>query len=461
VNRTERISRYIADATATPLDDAVARRASLHLLDTLASIVACRDLEPAVVARRYVGTRSPAPGGGDGRSATVLGTSQRASVVDAVFAGAMTGHAAEINDFVPSVFVQPGPAVIATAIGVGEATGASGADVLRAVVAGYELCVRVLQAVGTANLRRTGLASHGVGPCFGSAATAAALLGLPAPSVAQVLSLAAQQAAGSWQWLLDEEHVEKAFVFAGLGARNGVDAALLVEAGFRGVTDVVDRPGTWFTSPVLADVDGDGDLDRLVDGLGETSVFPLVACKRYPVGGPTQPAVEALLDLSAAGVEAVEVDHVLVEMPGRWEAFRDAAMPALNLPYLAALILLEGGLDFTAAQSRDRLREDAAVHAVMGRVEVRHDPAQEAGPGEERTESARVRVTLRDGSTHERFVPHVAGFPSHPLSAGEVEAKAIALVEPHLGGSGAAALVEACRHPDRLDASAFAALVAR
>jgi hypothetical protein len=97
----------------------------------------------------------------------------------------------------------------------------------------------------------------------------------------------------------------------------------------------------------------------------------------------------------------------------------------------------------------------------MGRVEVRHDPAQEVGPGEERTESARVRVTLRDGSTHERFVPHVAGFPSHPLSAGEVEAKAIALVEPHLGGSGAAALVEACRHPERLDASAFAALVAR
>ena len=112
-SRTETISAYIAEATAMPLADEVRRRASLHLLDTLAAVVACRDLEPAAVARRYVRRRSGTPG--DAGSATVLGTAERAPLVDAVFAGAMTGHAAEINDFVPSVFVQPGPSVVAAA----------------------------------------------------------------------------------------------------------------------------------------------------------------------------------------------------------------------------------------------------------------------------------------------------------------------------------------------------------
>ena len=97
----------------------------------------------------------------------------------------------------------------------------------------------------------------------------------------------------------------------------------------------------------------------------------------------------------------------------------------------------------------------------MERVEVRHDPGQESGPGAERTESARVMVWLRDGEVHERFVPHVLGFPSHPMGADDVEAKALDLVVPHLGARRAEALVEACRHPERYSAADFAALVAR
>ena len=458
--RTARLSRYIAGAATADLDDATRRLAALHLLDTLAAIVACRDLEPAVVARRYVARRT----GDDGSSSsgvTILGTTERAPVIEAVFAGAMTAHAAEINDFLPSVFVQPGPAIVATAIGVGELVGASGAAVLGALVAGYEVAARVPRALGPNNLRRAGLASHGVGPCFGVATVAASLLGLPATSIPDVLSLTAQQASGSWQWLLDVDHIEKAFVFAGLGARNGLEAALLVEAGYRGVPDVLDRPGTWFTADPFGDERGDGDLDALVEGLDAPYALAMTAYKRHPVGGPTQPAVEALLDLAGNGLGAADVDRVLIEMPGRWEAFRDAAMPALNLRYLAAVILLDGRLDFVAAQSLDRMTNDPEVHAVMERVEVRHDPGQESGPGAERTESARVTVSLRDGGTLERFVPHVLGFPSHPMGADDVEAKALDLVVPHLGAQRAQALVEACRHAETHSAADFAALIAR
>lgn len=459
MNRTEQVSDYIAGATARPLQETTRRLASLHLLDTLAAMVACRDLDAAVVARRYVANRVGTSHAG-ARAATILTTSERAPLVDAVFAGAMTGHAAEINDFVPSVFVQPGPSVVATAIGVGEVVGARGAELIGAIVAGYELAVRVPMALGVGNLRRAGIANHGVGPCFGAAATASALLGLRPESIPHVLSLVAQQAAGSWQWLLDVEHIEKAFVFAGMGARNGLEAALLVEAGFRGVPDVLDRDGTWFTAAPFTG-DGDGDLDALVDRLDEPAALTAAAYKRHPVGGPVQPAVEALLELVAGGIDAHEVQRVVIEIPGRWQAFRDAAMPALNLPYLTAVILLDRRLDFEAAQSLERMRSDPAVRDLMVRVDIRHDAAQEGVPGEPRPESARVTVVLRDGSTHQRFVPHVLGFPSHPMRDADVEAKAVELVAPRLGPARADALVAACRTPDDHDAATFAALVAQ
>jgi 2-methylcitrate dehydratase PrpD len=450
-DRTAVVSSHVAESVDRPLPEEVEGLVGLHLLDTLAAVVACRDLEPAVVARRYVGAHAS--------GSTVLGTSDRAPLVDAAFAGAMTAHAAEINDFMPAVFVQPGPAIVAAALAVGERVGARRSELLRAVAVGYDLAYRVPLGVGSSNLRRAGIASHGVGPCFGAAAAAAALLRLDARRVADVLSLTAQQSSGSWQWLLDVQHIEKAFVFAGLGARNGTQAALLVEAGFRGVPDVLDRPGTWFTSPAFDHPGGDGDLDALADGLGGPTALRAAAFKRYPVGGPTQPAVQALLELQPS-VGVADVERVVIELPGRWEAFRDAAMPALNLRYLSAIILLDGHLDFTAAQSLERMASDVSVAALMARVDVRHDPAQEAPPGEARTESARVTIELGDGRRLERFVPHVAGFPSHPMSAEDVQAKAIELTAPHLGDRRARALVESCLTGET-DAASLASLVAR
>lgn len=437
VQVTPALAAFIAGAQGRAPAPEHAELGRRHILDTLAAIVACRDLEPAVLARNYARSLS----GGAGLSAvTILGTEDRAGLVDAVFAGAMTGHGAEINDFIPSAFVQPGPAVVAVALALAEARDLSGADVLRAVIVGYELAGRTPKALGVDNLRRAGIANHGIGPLFGAAATAASLLGLSEDQVAHVLTYCAQQASGSWQWLLDVEHIEKAFVFAGMGARDGLQAALMVEAGFRGVRDSLDHPSGWMRASIFSG--GDADRGYLVEDLGVRSELPLTAYKRYPVGGPTQPAVEALLALRER-IGTAEVASVLIEMPGRWQAFRDAAMPALNLRYLAAIILLDGRLDFVSAQSLERMRGDAAVHALMNRVEIRHDPAQEAEPGQPRTESARVIITCADGRCETAYVPHVLGFPSHPMGQAEVVAKALELMTPALGQARAQAVVEA------------------
>jgi 2-methylcitrate dehydratase PrpD len=315
-------------------------------------------------------------------------------------------------------------------------------------VTGYELACRVPKALGPRNLRVAGLASHGVGPVFGAAAAASALIGLPARQVASVWALCAQQASGSWQWLLDVDHHEKAFVFAGMGARNGLQAALLVEAGLTGVAGALDHPGAWLGAGPFGRPGSDLDRAALIDGLGTSFQLPLVGIKQFPVGGPTQPAVQALLLLIADPRPPVdEIDAVRIEMPGRVGAFATAGMPALNLPYLCAVILLDGHLDLDAAQSRTRMTGDPAVRALMDRVTVVHDPDQEREP---RAESARVTITCRDGSSLTAFVPEVVGYPSHPLPEDLVVAKARGLLAPALGEAGADRVIDLVGSIDEL-----------
>ena len=451
---TDAISRFIAGASTASFGDEIRELARRHVLDTLASIVACRDLEPAEVARRYALANSAHPQG-----VSILGTTERVSLVDAVFASAMAGHGAEINDFMPSVFVQPGPAVVSTTLCLAAVRGCTGDEAIRAVIAGYELAARVPRALGIRNLRRAGLANHGIGPVFGAAAAASSLTHLSPTQVGDVLSCCAQQASGSWQWLLDVAHVEKSLVFAGMGARNGIQAVLLVEAGYRGVPDSLDHPDGWWRAGPFGG--GDADPGALTDDLESPAALHDAAYKRFPVGGPTQPAVQALLDL-VDEVDPGDIASVHIAMPGRADAFRDAAMPALNLRYLSALILTDRRLDFESAQSLERMHHDAEVNARMGTVDVVHDPDQETGTGRDRVESARVTVTMRSGQPIERYVPHVRGFPSHPFDRAEVEAKARDLMVPHLGAVRVDEIVDACRQLDRLDrADLLVELIAR
>ncbi|MDZ4371437.1 MAG: MmgE/PrpD family protein [Phenylobacterium sp.] len=435
------LSRFIAGSPDALIPEETRDLAKRHILDTLAAIVACRDLEPSVLARKFALEQS-----GDARrnAATILGTTDRAALIDAVFASAMAGHGAEINDFIPSSFVQPGPSIVSTTLALAELRGGSGDDVVRAVVTGYELAGRIPRALGIDNLRRFNIANHGIGPVFGVAAAAASMMRLPEDRIGDLLSYCAQQAAGCYQWLLDVEHIEKSFVFAGLGARAGLQAALFVEAGFRGVRNALDHPSGWMGSATFTGPGSDGDRAYLVDDLGVRSELPLTAYKRFPVGGPTQPAVQGLLELLPQ-IQVDDVEVIRIEMPGRWEAFRDAEMPALNLRYLTSIILLDGELDFVAAQSLERMHGDAAVRALMERVEVVHDPKQEHGSGEPRRESARVIIQHKSRERLELFVPYVVGFPSHPMSRADVESKALGLLTPQLGAERADAVVARVR----------------
>ncbi len=457
---TARLSAFVADSGASDWPADVLELGRRHILDTIASIVVCGDRDSARLAREFAVRHS----GAIAHGAPILGTKLRASLPDAVFASSMTAHGAEINDFCPSAFVQPGPAIVSAALCVGEIDRAPGDRMLRAVIAGYELACRLPKALGIDRGRWLGYSSHGFGPVFGTAATVASLRRYPRATVNHMLSYCAQQVSGSMQWLLDVGHVEKSFVFAGMPARNGVHAALLAEAGFTGVADSLDATGGWFRSRQFS-AEGAGGSERsdydpnyLVEGLGARFELPLVAYKRFPVGGPTQPVVQAMIELIPR-VNRETIERIDIDMPGSVAAFRNAEMPALNLPYLCAVILIDGTLTFEMADSLERKTSDAAVGDIMRRVVVRHDPAQEAKP---RKESARVTISMTDGRSESAFVEHVRGYPPNPMSHQDVEEKARELMSPPLGADRASALIDLVWRIDALpDVGVLVAAMAR
>jgi len=446
------LTRYIAASQTATLPAETVELAKRHLIDTLAAIVACRDLDAAVTGRRFALAQSAGA-----KVSPLLGTRERATLLDAVLGSGMTAHAAEINDFCPSAFVQPGASIVPTVLCLGDARNVSGAVLLRAMIVGYELSCRLPKALGIRNLRDGVLANHSVGPILGSAAAAASLIGLPAERMNHLYSYFVQQASGSWQWLRDVEHIEKAFVFGGMPARRGVECALLAESGFTGVGDpFVGDPG-WLNSSLFTGSKSDFNPDYLVTDLGKRFELPLVGYKRYPVGGPTQPVIELMLGL-VKDVPAKRVRKVRIEMPGRTGAFAAAEMPALNLPYLCSIILADGKLDFVAAQSRQRFLHDAAIRTFMRNVEVIHDPKQEAEP---RIESARVILTLDDGSNVERFLEHVKGFPEHPFEREDVLSKARELMTPQLGEKRTETVIAAVWNVEKMQAKELTRLIAR
>lgn len=429
---TEPLAKYISESQFTTIPDDVVELAKRHILDTLASMVVSSQLKPSRLGRQFALFN-----GGKADTAHLLTTNQTTTLLDAIFANAVTAHAAEINDFCPSAFVQPGPPIISTVLSIGETLKASGEEIINAVVIGYEIACRLPKALGTMNLRTAGLSSHGVGPTFGSAAAAAALLKLPKSSIGYVLAYCVQQASGSFNWIRDEEHIEKAFLFAGMPARNGASAALLVNKGFTGVENPFKGTPNWLLSSIFIGIDSDLDLKKLIHNLGIDYEMPLVAYKRYPVGGPIQASIEGLLELLKK-IDRTSVAKIEIKMPGNIYIFSDAVMPALNLPYLAAVILEDGDLSFNMAQSHERMSSET-IRKKMDFVTLIHDPNQEKDP---RVESALVKVILENGEHHEIFIEHVLGFPERPMNHEDVENKARSLITPILGDSKANKLIE-------------------
>ena len=433
---TRRLSEYVAGALTRPLPDAVVEKARHHILDTLAAMVSGSQLRPGLMAIGYVASLGGVP------EASVVGTRLRTSAANAALANGMLAHADETDDSHAPSRTHPGCAVIPAALAVAERNRASGEKFLRAVVLGYDVAARMNYAIGADALAAASRSTHSVGGVFGAGAAAAALLGLDAAQVRHVMSYCAQQASGVGCHVRDSEHIEKAFDFGGMPARNGVTAATMVAHGFTGVDDVFSGERNFFEAYAPAP-----DPTRLSEALGERFEIAATNIKKWSVGSPAQSALDALTHLVEHDKPALdEIAVIRVHLPARSARTVDnAPMPDVNVQHLMALLLVDGRLTFHTVHDAARM-SDEAVLSVRRKTEL--VPSQELMEARPRRQAV-VEIALRDGRTLSHRTIAVRGTADNPMTRAEVEAKALPLMAAVLGPERAEKLVAACRSIER------------
>jgi 2-methylcitrate dehydratase PrpD len=426
------LSEYIARAPKRALPAEVVEKARHHILDTLAAMISGSRLAPGRAAIAYV------KGLGGAREASVAGSRIVTSSVNAALANGMLAHADETDDSHAPSRNHPGCAVVPAALAAAERSHANGEHFLRAVVLGYDVAARVNYALGPDAFAFAGRMTHSFGGTFGAGAAAGALMRFDASQARHLLSYCAQQASGVGASVRDADHIEKAFDFGGMPARNGMTAAGMVAAGFTGIDDIFSGERNFFEAYAAAP-----DPTKLSEGLGVRFEILSTNIKKWSAGSPAQSAIDALLHLmEASALTASDIKTITVHLPrGSDRTVDRTPAPDVNVQHLLSMLLIDRTLTFRSIHDHARLR-DPRVRALAARIRlVGSEELLRARPRRQ----AIVDVERRDGTRMSHRIVAVRGTADNPMDRAEVEAKARDLMSGVLGAKRTETLILAIR----------------
>ena len=424
------LSTYMSEARNRALPEEIVEKVAQHILDTFAAMISGADLPPGRAAINFARTY-----GGE-KICTVAGSSVLCGPIEAALTNGMLAHSDETDDSHAPSQSHPGCAIVPAAFAVGEKFGITGGQLLRAVALGYDVGPRVTMTLGALRLRSEGHKStHSIAGVFGAAAAAACAASLTTQQMRWVLDYTAQQSSGIYAWQRDTEHIEKAFVFAGMPARSGATAALLVHAGWTGVDDILSG-----TDNFLLAYSPEADPAGLVEKLGTRYEITRTNIKKWTVGSPIQAPLDAMeILMKRRPFTPDQVQSVVVRLAGSEAGIvNNRTMPDISLQHMIAVMLVDKTVTFHAAHDTARM-QDPAILKQRSKVRlVMDEELEKRMPSRE----AIVEVTLADGTVLRERVEAVRGTAENPMTREEVVAKARMLIAPATGEAACTKLID-------------------
>lgn len=412
VSVEERLSAFVVETPPEAIPDAARSAATVQVFDTVGVTVAAAAEPAGRIVTDLVESLGGAP------QASVLGTHVRTSMVQAAWANGTFAHLLDFDDV---GFSHPTATILPAALAVAEDRDASGAELLGAMVLGYEVFER-LAASGRPDDPRLRRRGYHPTPIYGAlAATAAAgrLLGLTVDQLVIAFGLAATDASG----LTQQFGTWGKGIHAGNAARTGVFFAQLAGRGYWG-----DERGISGPRGLFAALHGEGryDFSGIDDALGDrwSILDPGLALKAYPACGSTRRAADAVLQIASepgydpAAVERIVVDvhpHVFNQLQFRapTKGFRGK----FSLDYTVAAAALDRRLTIESYSDESALRP--TLRAMIARVELREHPEWEIGRWREQP----VEVRFTDGRVVHASVSTPKGTRANPMTRDEIVAK--------------------------------------
>ena len=338
-NASKAIRDWMYSTSFEDIPPEVRRFAILAMYDAIGGNLACSMLPVVHRMVDFVNILGGAP------DCSMIGFPVRTSAVNAALVNGTLGHADEVDPVGGDMGAHIMAATMGAALAVGQLAGASGQEVVRAVILGSELARRVQRVASQA--RRSGNPVAGPidgGNTMGAAGSAGIALGLSPDQIDVTLSLAATMACGITPFTREEGHMVKSFVRGGVGAKNGAAAALLAKVGYDAPRDIFDGPQGFSHSRLGVEQPG----PEFLEGLGEEYGISKLILKRRCGGGPNQAPSQALLELMAEhGLSAGNIQDMQVEVEqGGFDTMTYVRHSSIHGKTVLALAAVYGGLGF-------------------------------------------------------------------------------------------------------------------
>ncbi|MGO9930853.1 MAG: MmgE/PrpD family protein [Steroidobacteraceae bacterium] len=434
---TAALARFTSCLRFADLPPEVVIRTPLLVLDCIGNAVrARRDSEstPSLLA----GVR--AMGLTDGK-ARVFADPECYSPAGAVLVNATLAHSLDFDDTHAAAIVHPGASIIPAALAAAEMTDASGAETLTAIVAGYEVALRLALALPAGAHYDRGFHPSATCGVFGAAASAARVFRLNESQTASAFGIALSQSAGSLQFLANGAWTKRFQV--GWASMAGFAAATLAREGFKGAAEPIEGEYGFLRSYAPAPQPGRvlRDIGRIWE-LMQTGVKPYPSCRWGHAGVDAAIAMRSEYGLRAEDIEAVTLGisragMLLVGEPADKKINPTNIVEAqFSGPFVIASALAAGKMEWDSY----KLLDDPATRALMRRVRCENDPDIEA----EFPANMSGKLTVKSkGRTVTKTVIVPKGEPANFLSDMELGAKYSGLVEPVIGVGAGARLAKA------------------
>jgi 2-methylcitrate dehydratase PrpD len=414
---TRALAEFVATLRYDNIPATVIEGAKDLFVDWMGSALAGKGARPVVALERFAAEMGPEKGPSE-----ILPSGGSTSPLFAALINGAASHVAEQDDVHNGSVFHPGTVVFPAALGVAQAEGVSGRDLLVAAIAGYEVGIRVGEFLGRSHYKI--FHTTGTAGTLASAAAVAKLLRLDADAVQHALGSAGTQAAGLWEFLRDAADSKQ--LHTAKAAADGLLAAYLARSGVTGARRILEG-----AQGLGAGMSNDADPSRLTDGLGtrwatiETSYKWHASCRH------THPAADALLALmhreqlshdEIASVTA-RVHQGAIDVLGQVVEPTSVHQAKFSMGTVLGLIAVHGnaGLD----EFERHALEDARVAAVRRRVQMVLDPEIDAAYP--RRWVGEVEVETTDGRMLTSRVDVPKGDPGNSLSRAELEEKAVRL----------------------------------
>src|SRR5687767_11570480 len=422
---TRILAKFVASHPSRGWDDAVEHEAHRTLANWVGCAIGAAKHESVEAAMAALAMLEPS------RQATALGRGEKLDMAGAALVNGISSHTFDFDDTHLKTIIHPAGPVASAVLALAEVIGASGRQVIDALVLGIDVSCRVGNMMYPEHYDR-GWHITGSTGTLGAAAGCARLLGLDEAKTTMALGIAASQPIGMREQF---GTMTKPF-HPGGAARAGLMSALLAKNGFTASPKAIEAP-----RGMSQTISTKNDWNEITDELGKRFEISFNTYKPFACGIVIHPTIDAASQLRAQGVKPADVERIelrvhslVLELTGKKEP-ADGLQGKFSVYHGVA-----AGLMFGRA-GEDEYHDDIVTRADM--VALRRKVVATVDDSIDEA-SADVTAILRDGRRVHVFVKHAIGSLERPMTDRDLEGKFHSLADPVIGAARASSLVEAC-----------------